>query len=297
MTAQTIETFDIEVSGTTIHGRTAGDGSPLLLPHGIPEDHRMWDKVVPELVRHHTVVAADLRGYGSSGTPASDDRHSPYSMRSLALDQVELMAALGHKRFAVAGHDRGARCAYRLALDHQEAVTALCVMDIVPTSHAFRHAEMEFALGYWVWSFLAAEAPMPERMIEANPAILVDHMLDSWSSDVSAFSPEARERYRTQFFDPARVHAICEQYRAAATLDVEHDEADLGRRKITCPTLVLWSGDGPLSSWYDPLAVWREWATDVTGGAIPGGHFMPEESPAQVTSALLDFLTGSSSRL
>jgi haloacetate dehalogenase len=170
-----------------------------------------------------------------------------------------------------------------------EAVEALCVMDIVPTSHAFRHADMDFALGYWAWSFLAAEPPLPEILIAANPTMVVDYLLDTWSSGPDV-SQQTREHYSRRFADPVRVHAICEQYRAAATLDIEHDERDLGHRKISCPTLVLWSADGPLSAWYDPIAVWREWATEVTGGAIRGGHFLPDESPTDVTKALSSFL-------
>ena len=285
-----LDKFDIPVAGTTIHARSGGAGPPLLLLHGIPQDNRMWDQVLPRLVERFTVVAADLRGFGGSGTPPSDPEHTPYAMRTLALDQVELMRRLGHDRFAVAGHDRGARCAYRMALDHPAVVTALCVMDVVPTAHAFRHADMDFALAYWVWSFLAAPAPVPERLISGDPTGFVDHLLDSWSSDPEAIRASARVGYRRQFTEPARVHAICEQYRAAATLDVAHDDDDLGRRRITCPTLVLWSADGPLSSWYDTLAVWREWADDVRGGPVAGGHFLPEESPDAVSSALLEFL-------
>ena len=285
-----MQSFDVPVSETTIHGRTGGEGPPLLLLHGIPQDNHMWDRLIPDLLEHFTVVAADLRGYGGSGTPPSDATHTPYAMRALARDQVELMSALGHDRFAVAGHDRGGRCAYRMALDHPDVVTSLCVMDIVPTGHAFHHADMEFAIGYWVWSFLAAPAPVPERLISGDPAAFVDYMLDAWSSNPDAIPESVREGYRRQFTDPARVHAICEQYRAAATLDVTHDDEDLGRRRITCPTLVLWSEDGPLATWYDTLAVWRDWAEDVQGGPIAGGHFLPEESPDAVVSSLLGFL-------
>ncbi|KAA0024565.1 alpha/beta fold hydrolase [Antrihabitans cavernicola] len=277
--------FDVEVSNATIHGRRGGDGPPLLLLHGIPETHLMWHRIASELAEHFTVIAADLRGFGDSSAPADAD----YSMRALALDQREMMSALGFDRFGVVGHDRGARCAYRLALDHPDAVTSLAVLDIVPTAHAFRHADKAFALGFWVWSFLAAPYPVPERLVANDPSAFVDYMLDDWSS-AAEFPDDVREVYRRQFADPQRVHAICQQYRAAATVDIEHDDADHGLPKIACPTLVLWSADGPLGKWYDPLAVWGEWADDVRGGAVPGGHFLPEEAPDEVVRALREFL-------
>ncbi|MFG2004308.1 alpha/beta fold hydrolase [Spirillospora sp. NPDC048911] len=283
--------FDVATSGTTIHGRRGGTGPPVLLLHGIPETHLMWHRVAPRLAERFTVVATDLRGFGFSGTPPSAPDHAPYSMRAIARDQVEVMRALGYERFAVAGHDRGARCAYRMALDHPEAVTRLAVLDIVPTGEAYRRAGMEFALGYWAWSFLAAPEPVPEQLIAAAPAVLVDHMLDTWSQKPDAFPPELRAAYTAQFADPATVHAICEEYRAAATLDYAHDEADRGSRRITCPTLALWSASGPVAEWYEPLEIWRDWADDVRGGPVNAGHFLPEEAPDETTRHLLDFLT------
>ncbi|MGI5166280.1 alpha/beta fold hydrolase [Spirillospora sp. CA-253888] len=284
------EEFDIATAGTTIHGRRGGHGPPVLLLHGIPETHLMWHRVAPRLAEHHTVVATDLRGYGASGAPPSTPDHAPYSMRALAADQVEVMRALGHDRFAVAGHDRGARCAYRMALDHPGAVERLAVLDIVPTGEAFRRADKDFSLGYWVWSFLAAPEPVPERLVAAAPDVVVDHMLDAWSAVPDAFPPEVRAEYVAQFGDPATVHAICEEYRAAATLDLRHDEADRGRRRIACPTLVLWSDGGPVDAWYRPLEVWRDWADDVRGHPVRSGHFLPEEAPEETARSLLAFL-------
>lgn len=284
------ESFDVDVCGTTIHGRRGGSGPPVLLLHGIPETHLMWHRVAPVLAEEFTVVAADLRGYGGSGTPPSSADHAPYAMRALARDQVEVMARLGYSRFAVAGHDRGARCAYRLAIDHPAAVSALAVLDIVPTAEAFRRADKEFSLGYWVWTFLAAPYPVPERLVAGSPDTFVDHMLDSWSGRAGAFPSEVRDAYRAQFRDPGRVHAICEQYRAAATLDVAHDEADRGRHRLRCPVLALWSAGAAVDSWYEPLTVWRQWADDVRGGPVRAGHFLPEEAPGEIAAALSRFL-------
>jgi len=269
------EAFDVATSGTTIHGRRGGAGPPVLLLHGIPETHLMWHRVAPRLAERFTVVATDLRGYGQSGTPPSTPDHAPYSMRAIAREQVEVMQGLGYARFGVVGHDRGARCAYRMALDHPEVVTRLAVLDIVPTGDAFRRADMRFSLGFWVWSFLAAPAPVPEQLIAGAPGVIVNHMLDAWSDVPDAFPAEVRAEYVARFSAPATIHAICEEYRAAATLDLQHDEADRGRRRITCPTLVLWSQSGAVAHWYEPLEIWSAWADDVRGGPIAAGHFLP----------------------
>jgi haloacetate dehalogenase len=284
------EEFDVATTGTTIHGRRGGEGPPVLLLHGIPETHLMWHRVAPQLARRFTVVATDLRGYGDSGKPPSAPDHAPYSMREIALDQVEVMHALGHSEFDVVGHDRGARCAYRLALDHPDAVRRLAVLDIVPTADTFSQADIDFVRAFWVWLFLSSEEPVPERLVGQAPDAIVNHMLDSWSNR-DAFPPDVRAEYIAKFGDPATVHAICEEYRASSTLDREHDEADRGTRRIACATLVLWSDTGPLATWYEPLDVWEAWARDVDGGPISAGHFIPEEAPDETTRQLIDFLT------
>jgi haloacetate dehalogenase len=285
------EEFDIETSGARIHGRRGGTGSPVLLLHGIPETHLMWRSVAPRLAEQYTVVATDLRGYGDSGKPPSTDDHGPYSMRAIARDQVEVMRSLGYDKFQLVGHDRGARCAYRLALDTPDAVTRLVVMDVVPTGDAYDRADMRFSLGYWVWSFLAAPQPVPEQFIGAAPAVLVDYMLDAWPEVKDAFPAEVRAEYVRKFSDPDTVHAICEEYRAAATLDYRLDEKDRGKRKIACPVLFLWSQRGSVAQLYDdPMAIWRAWADDVDGGPVPVGHFIPEEAPEETSRRLLEFL-------
>jgi haloacetate dehalogenase len=283
--------FDIATDGATVHGRRGGSGPPLLLLHGIPETHLMWHKVAPRLAEEHTVVVTDLRGYGDSGKPPSTADHEPYSMRAIGRDQLEVMQRLGFERFAVVGHDRGARCGYRLALDHPEAVERLAVMDIVPVGTAYDRADRDFSLAYWQWSFLAAPEPVPERYLAAAPSNLVDFMLDAWTAGPGAVPADVRAEYVEQFRDPATVHAVCEEFRASATLDYEHDEADHGRRGIGCPVLVLWAEHGAVASLYgDPLTVWREWATDVRGGPVEAGHFIPEEAPQETTRRLLEFL-------
>jgi haloacetate dehalogenase len=283
------EVFDIATSGATIHGCKAGTGPPLLLLHGIPETHLMWHRVAPRLAEDFTVVATDLRGWGESSKPTSTPDHLPYSMREIGRDQVELMRELGFDTFNLAGHDRGARCAYRMALDHPDSVRAVALMDIIPTGEAFGRADMAFSLGYWVWSFLAAPYPVPEQLIAASPATIVDHMLDSWTSRPGVFTPEVRAAYVKQFADPETAHAICEEYRAAATLDVEYDNADRGRKKIACPVLVLWAREFAVAKWYEPLAIWSDWADNVDGEAVDCGHFIPEEAPDYTAAKLAAF--------
>jgi len=285
------EEFDISTAGASVHGCRGGSGPPVLLLHGIPETHVMWHRVAPQLAEHHTVVATDLRGYGDSAKPPSTADHEPYSMRAIGGDQLELMRQLGYDQFSVAGHDRGARCAYRLALDHPEAVRQLAVMDVVPVGDAYDRASRDFSLAYWQWSFLAAPEPLPEQFINATPATLVDFMLDTWSEVKDAFPAEARDEYIEKLKHADTVHAICEEFRASATLDYEQDEADRGNRKISCPVLFLWSQRGAVAKLYDdPLAIWRAWADDVHGHPVPVGHFIPEEAPEETARELLNFM-------
>jgi len=281
----TIDTGEAQIS--VRHG---GLGPPVLLLHGIPETHVMWHKVAPRLARDFSVVVADLRGYGDSSKPPSTQDHAPYSKRAMARDQSEVMRQLGFDTFAVVGHDRGARCAYRMALDHPTRIRKLAVLDIVPTGDAFRGTNMSFAMDFWVWFFLAQPADLPERIIGANPQAMLEYILDGWSGTPNAFPPDVRAEYARTFSNPETLHAICEEYRAAATLDYELDESDRGIRRIACPVLALWGGKGALASWYDVLAVWRAWADDVRGRTIDCGHFLPEEAPDETYEALREFL-------
>jgi haloacetate dehalogenase len=280
----------IDTGEARIRVRHGGSGPPVLLLHGIPETHVMWHKVAPQLARDFSVVAADLRGYGDSSKPASTPDHAPYSKRAMARDQIEVMRQLGFETFSVVGHDRGARCAYRMALDHPQSTAKLAVLDIVPTGDVFRRVNMSFAIDFWVWFFLAQPADLPERIIGANPQAMLDAMLDGWSGSPNAFPPEVRAEYSRTFANPATLHAICEEYRASATLDHQYDEADRGRRRIVCPVLALWGGKSGLTKWFDVPAVWRDWADDVRGRAINCGHFLPEEAPDETCEALCEFL-------
>jgi haloacetate dehalogenase len=266
----------------------------LLLLHGFPQTHLMWHRVAPALAEEFTVVCADLRGYGSSGKPPSRPDHGPYSKGAMALDMVGMMESQGFSRFSVAGHDRGARVAYRMALDHPDCVERLALLDVVPTSEAFRRADVRFALAFWPWSLLAQPEPLPERLIMGDPEVVVDDALGEWGSDRASFPPEVRAAYIDALRDPEAVHAICEEYRAAATIDFARDVEDRGAgHRISCPTLALWSEGSALDNWYEdaggPLGLWREWAADVTGRPISGGHFFPEQNAAETISELRSF--------
>lgn len=288
------ETAEIDTAETRIFARRSGSGSPILLLHGFPQTHVMWREVAPLLARNFTVVCADLRGYGRSGCPASTPNHAPYAKRAMARDMVVVMERLGFRRFAVAGHDRGARLAYRMALDHPNRVDAVAVLDILPTATVWDRADARFALAFWPWSLLAQPAPLPERILAAAPEAVIDNALADWGSPAAVFPPAVRAAYVQALREPEHVHAICEEYRAAATLDREHDEADrTAGRRITCPLLALWSADGALGTWYEaeggPIALWRAWADDVQGRAVNAGHFFPEEAPEQTAEALQRF--------
>jgi haloacetate dehalogenase len=284
----------VETGQTKIFIRRFGTGPALLLLHGFPETHVMWHRVAPALARSFSVVCADLRGYGASGKPESTPDHSPYAKGALALDMVRMMEHQGFSRFSIAGHDRGARVAYRLALDHPERVERLAVLDIIPTSEAFARADARLALAFWPWSLLAQPEPLPERLLTASPESVIDDALSGWGSERATFPEEVRRAYVDALREPASAHAICEEYRAAATLDRDGDAADLAAgRRIVSPLLVLWGKGGPLDTWYadtgGPLGIWRRWADDVRGRAIAGGHFFPEQNPAETADKLQKF--------
>ncbi|MBI1395633.1 MAG: alpha/beta fold hydrolase [Betaproteobacteria bacterium] len=281
----------VKAGDVSIRARIGGSGPPLLMLHGNPQTHVMWHKVVPFLYEHFTVVTTDLTGYGMSSKPVSTPGHDHYSKRSMARDQLVVMRELGFRRFAVCGHDRGGRVAYRLALDEPEVVSALAVLDIIPTLDSFETAGRAFGLGYYHWYFLAQPSPLPERLIGSDPEWFWRwHTSRGQSSDV--FTDDALEDYLTCFRDPETVRAICEDYRAAATLDVAHDahDRDAGRR-ISCPTLVLWGQRGRLQEWYDVPAIWRRWSNSVHATPLPCGHYLAEEAPADTARELVAFLT------
>lgn len=275
-----------------IHYAHAGKGPPLLLLHGFPQTHVMWHAVAPQLARSFHVVCADLRGYGQSDKPAGTDDHANYAKRAMAADMVALMRELGHENFAVAGHDRGARVAHRMALDHPGRITRVSVLDIAPTLHMFEHTDQAFATGYYHWFFLIQPAGLPERMIGADPAWYLREKLKRWSAPDTNFDPAAVAEYIRWFSQPSAIHAACEDYRAAAGIDLQHDRADRDAgRKVTCPLQVLWGARGFVARSYDVLAVWRRYAVEVEGRSLDCGHFLPEERPGEVAAELRRFFT------
>lgn len=270
----------VQTSGATINVVAAGSGPPLLLLHGAPQTHAIWHRVAPDLAREYTVIAADLRGYGDSSKPDGGPNHASYSKRAMALDQIEVMKHFGFDRFALVGHDRGARVTHRLTLDHPKAVTRAVVLDIVPTHYLYTHVTREVATAYYHWFFLIRPAPFPETMIN-----------NSLETYIGRGTGEAEVEFLRAFRNPATVHAMCEDYRAGASIDLEHDEADLkAGRKVACPLLVLWGAKGNVGRLFDPMAIWRERATDVRGRAMPSGHNIQLEAPAETLAELRAFL-------
>ncbi|WP_054310248.1 alpha/beta hydrolase [Mesorhizobium sp. 1M-11] len=288
------ESRRVETAQGGVFAHQGGSGPALLLLHGFPETSLMWRDIAPMLARDFTVIAADLPGYGASDCPPAAQGHATMSKRAMAATLIEAMAALGHHRFAMAGHDRGGRVAYRLALDHPDAVAKIAVLDVIPTFEVWDRADARLALAFWPFSLLAQPAPLPERLIGAAPEAVVDNALDEWGSPPGVFPRAVRDAYVAALRDPAHIHAICEEYRAAATIDREHDRADLDAgQQIDCPLLALWSAHGGLASWYEevggPLGIWRRWAKDVRGHSVDGGHFFPEEKPEATARLLRDF--------
>ena len=284
-------TAAVEVAGNTVFVRRYGAGPAILLVHGFPRTSLMWRVLAPRLAENHTVICVDLRAYGRSGIPASTDDHCPYSKRAMAKELVDVMGNLGFPTFTLIGHDRGGRVSYRMALDHPQHVKRLAVFDVIPILEAWSRADARFAQTYWPWSLLAQEPPLPESYLLGAPQAVFGNPFGHGS-----FGPEILEEYLATYRDPARVHGICEEYRAAATIDVEHDRADKeASRRIDCPMLHLWAKGGWLDTYYTkdggPLGIWRQWAPHVQGQAIKGGHFFPEENPEDTVVVVKQFLS------
>jgi len=284
------EPIEVKVGGSTIFVRRYGKGSPVLMVHGFPRTSLMWRYVAPQLANDHTVICVDLRGYGRSGSPTSAEDHFPYSKRAMASELVAVMENLGFSKFDLVGHDRGGRVSYRLTLDHPEKVQRLAVFDVIPISEAWGHADSKFAMTYWPWSLLSQKSPLPEKYLLGAPDAVFDNPFGGGTFD-ETIKAEYLETYR----DPERVHAICEEYRAAAGIDIEHDKKDVADgKKISCPMLHLWAKGGPLDTFYEKdggaLGIWRKWANNVQGQSLSGGHFFPEENPNETVKILTKFL-------
>ena len=285
----------IAANGITLNARVTDDRSkpPLLLLHGHPQTHLIWHEVWPALGEHFTLVAPDLRGYGDSDKPPSDAsvNHAPYSKREMAKDMVELMQSLGFARFRVLAHDRGARVTHRMLVDHADSVERATLLDIAPTLAMYEQTNMEFARAYFHWFFLIQREPLPETMIEANPEFFIEKMMGNRHAGLSAFAPEVMAEYRRCIRLPGIAHSICEDYRAAATIDLEHDRADReAGRKVTQPLQVLWGANGIIEKCFKPLDDWRRVAVNVQGSSVPCGHYIPEEAPDALLAAALPFL-------
>jgi len=284
--------LQVEIDPTvTINAIVGGSGPPLLLLHGHPQTHAIWHRVAPRLAEHFTVVACDLRGYGESSKPQGAPDHANYSKRAMAADMVAVMQSLGFATFRVLAHDRGARVAHRLALDHPQAVERMALLDIAPTLAMYEQTSDAFARAYWHWFFLIQPAPMPERLIEADPAAYVRDVMGKRSAGLAPFDPRALAEYQRCLALPGAAHGICEDYRAAATIDLEHDrlDRDAGNR-LALPLMVLWGEQGVVGRCFDPLAEWQRVAADVQGGALPCGHYIAEEAPDALLERVLPFL-------
>ena len=281
----------IEVNGLKIMARKGGSGRPLLLLHGHPQTHAIWHRVAQQLAKSFTVIMTDLRGYGDSSKPQGLHDHSNYSKRSMALDQIEVMRHFGFSEFDVLAHDRGARVAHRLALDHPKAVKRLVLLDIAPTLAMYEKTSNQFARSYWHWFFLIQPAPMPERLIEADPAAYVRDVLGRRSAGLAPFDPRALAEYVRCLQLPGSAHGLCEDYRASATIDLVHDQMDLEEKNfLQQPLLVLWGEQGVVHQCFEPLKEWSKLAVNVQGKALPCGHYIPEEAPELLLNQVKLFL-------
>lgn len=284
--------IDVETdSEVTIHAVVGGDGPPLLLLHGHPQTHAIWHKVAPTLAQRFTVVACDLRGYGDSSKPAGTADHGNYSKRTMARDALRVMQSLGFERFRVLAHDRGARVAHRLGMDHPDAVERMVLLDIAPTLAMYEQTTEAFARAYWHWFFLIQPAPLPERLIEADPSRYIRDLMGGRSAGLSPFDPRALREYERCAALPGAAHGVCEDYRAAAGIDLEHDRADReAGKRLTMPLLVLWGEQGVVHRCFQPLQEWQRVASAVDGGPLPCGHYIAEEAPDVLLARALPFL-------
>lgn len=288
------ESLTFEVNGIEVAGHVGGSGSPLLLLHGHPQTRAIWHKVAPELMKHHTLVMTDLRGYGDSSKPQGTPDHSNYSKRVMAQDQVEVMKQLGFDRFDILAHDRGARVAHRLAMDHADSVSRLIMLDIAPTLAMYEKANNVFARAYWHWFFLIQPSPMPERLIEADPAAYIRDLMGRRSAGLTPFDPLALAEYMRCIALPGAAHGMCEDYRAAAGIDLIHDREDIAAgKKLVMPTMVLWGEEGVIHQCFKPLQEWQAIAKDVVGGPVPCGHYISEEAPEILLQKIIPFLSQS----
>ena len=284
--------LDVEVApGMSIHAVVGGDGPPLLLLHGHPQTHAIWHRVAPALCERFTVVACDLRGYGDSSKPPGDAGHAQYSKRTMAADMLAVMQSLGFARFRVLAHDRGARVAHRLAQDHPQAVERMVLLDIAPTVAMYSQTTEQFARAYWHWFFLIQPSPLPERLIETDPAAYIRDVMGRRSAGLAPFDPRALGEYARCLALPGAAHGLCEDYRASAGIDLDHDRADIAAgRGLAMPLLVWWGAQGVVHACFDPLREWRQVADQVDGEALPCGHYIPEEAPEQLLARAMPFL-------
>lgn len=287
---ETFEKRQFRQNSIEINYRIAGSGPPLLLLHGYPQTHVIWHKIAPSLSKNFTVIASDLRGYGDSSKPPSDPKHKAYSKREMARDQVMLMKSLGYDNFHLVGHDRGGRVGHRMALDYPETLLKMIVLDIAPTLTMYETTDLEFAKAYYHWFFLIQPFDLPEQLISSKPIAYLKKKFGQWGRDNSAFTSEAMDEY-IRCFTPETIHSSCEDYRASASIDLEHDRESLSsEQKILCPVLCLWGEKGFVGQKYKVVEEWMKWAEDVVGHGLPCGHYLPEEAPELTLKSILEFI-------